>query len=220
MDAILLAKLLRLASPTLPVGAYSYSQGLEWAVESRQVTDETSARQWIASLMAGGIARFELPTLARFYQLWRDDDIAAEYLASRETAELRAESIQMGGALVNVLQSDGEHDAITLEPLESLAVHTFPNSFAFAAARWGLPLEDVLTTYVWSWLENQVTAAMKLVPLGQRAGQRMLAHLTPLCSQATRIAVGLPREDWSNFAPLLAIASSKHESQYSRLFRS
>ena len=101
MDAILLAKLLRLASPTLPVGAYSYSQGLEWAVESRQVTDETSARQWIASLMAGGIARFELPTLARFYQLWRDDDIAgvatlnAEYLASRETAELRAESIQL-----------------------------------------------------------------------------------------------------------------------------
>ncbi|UCH48224.1 MAG: urease accessory protein UreF [Betaproteobacteria bacterium] len=221
-----LLKLLRIASPALPVGAFSYSQGLEWAVECGVVTDEDTAGQWIGSLLSGSIARFEMPMLAAFYRVWSDNDSALaadlneDYLASRETAELRSESIQMGGALLAVLQSDGQHEPAVLDAVGAIDHVVFPNVFAFAAATWNLQLEDVLTTYAWSWLENQVTAAMKLVPLGQRAGQRLLAGMSPACAEAMRTAVSLPKDGWSNFAPLFAIASSRHETQYTRLFRS
>lgn len=221
-----LVKLLRIASPALPVGAYSYSQGLERAVEDGVISDEDSAGRWIGSLLGGSIARFELPMLADFYRAWSGNETAQaanlnqQYLASRETAELRSESVQMGGALLAVLQSDGQHDAASLEPLGAIDDVVFPNVYGFAAVAWNLRLEDVLTTYAWSWLENQVTAAMKLVPLGQRAGQRLLARLSPVCTDAMHTAISLPREEWSNFAPLFAIASSRHETQYTRLFRS
>jgi len=226
MNALELAKLLRLASPALPVGAFSYSQGLEWAVENGHVADETAARQWVGSILGASMARFELPMLAGFFRAWSDGDadlsaeLNTEYLASRETLELRAESIQMGGALLTILEHDGEHETTSLAPLAQIDSPAFPNSFAFVAARWELTLQDTLTAYAWSWLENQVTAAMKLVPLGQRAGQRLLAGLSPLCAQAAETAAGLPREDWSNFSPLFAIACSRHETQYTRLFRS
>lgn len=225
-EPISLVKLLRIASPALPVGAYSYSQGLERAVEDSVVRDEDSAGQWIGSLLSGCIARYELPMLAAFYRAWRSRDttLAAElneqYLASRETAELRSESAQMGGALLAVLQSDGQHQPGSLDALASIEDVAYPNVFGFAAVAWNLRLEDVLTTYAWSWLENQVTAAMKLVPLGQRAGQRLLTRLGPACAESMETAIALPREDWSNFAPLFAIASSRHETQYTRLFRS
>lgn len=226
MNPVALTRLLRIASPALPVGAFSYSQGLEWAVESGRVSDETSAGNWISSLLAGSMARFELPMLAAFFDAWKENNAALaatlneEYLASRETAELRAESIQMGGALLAVLRSDGDHEDNTLESLAAVEDLVFANAFAFVTARWDLALEDVLTTYAWSWLENQVTAAMKLVPLGQRSGQRLLARLSPVCEQAMQTAISLPRNEWSNFAPLFAIASSRHETQYTRLFRS
>ena len=225
-DPVALVKLLRIASPTLPVGAYSYSQGLECAVECGRVEDEHSAGQWIGSLLSGSIARFELPMLAAFYRAWSNREMALvadlnlEYLASRESAELRSESIQMGGALLAVLQSDGQHDAAVLEAIGAIEDAVFPNVYAFASVAWNLQLEDGLTAYAWSWLENQVTAAMKLVPLGQRAGQRLLARLSPVCAESMRTAISLPKEDWSNFAPLFAISSSRHETQYTRLFRS
>jgi urease accessory protein len=226
MNPVVLARLLRLASPALPIGAYSYSQGLEWAVESGSVCDEASAREWFASLLAGNMARFELPMLAKFYKAWQDKDADAaadlnvEFLAARETSELLAESVQMGRALRTVLVSDAEYERALLEPIESIEAPTFPNSFAFAAQLWSLPLTDALTGYVWSWLENQVMASIKLVPLGQSAGQRILARLTPACAAAVETAVCIKPEDWSNFSPLFAIASSRHESQYTRLFRS
>ena len=226
MNALALARLLRLASPALPVGAFSYSQGLEWAVENGQVSDEAAVKHWVGSVLDASIKRFELPMLAGFFRAWEDGDadccagLNDEYLASRETAELRAESIQMGGALLTVLQHDGEHDAASLAPLVSVGSPAFPNSFAFAAAHWRLTLQDTLTAYTWSWLENQVTAAMKLVPLGQRSGQRVLASLSPQCAEAVQTAIDLPQQDWSNFSPLFAVACSRHETQYTRLFRS
>jgi len=226
VKALELTRLLRLASPALPVGAFSYSQGLEWAVESGQVTGEDSAQNWIGSVLNANVARFELPMLAAFFEAWRNEDyvhsatLNEEYLASREAAELRAESIQMGAALLTVLEHDGEHEASCLAPLARIDSPVFPNSFAFAASHWKLALHDTLASYAWSWLENQVTAAMKLVPLGQRAGQRLLARLSPSCARAAETAGDLPRQDWSNFSPLFAIACSRHETQYTRLFRS
>lgn len=226
MNSTILARLLRLASPALPIGAFSYSQGLEWAVESGQVRDRESVQVWIGSVLAGSMARFELPMLGKFFQAWFDKDAHAlanlneAFLASRETAELRDESVQMGRALRTVVVSDGELERSMLEPLESIDAPTFPNSFAFAAVHWNLAQSDALTGYVWSWLENQVTAAIKLVPLGQSAGQRILACLTPACASAVETALSIKPEDWSNFSPLFAIASSRHETQYTRLFRS
>ena len=226
MNAVSLARLMRLASPALPIGAFSYSQGLEWAVESGQVVDQDSAQEWIGSVLAGSMARFELPMLARFSQAWQENDADAvvrlneEFLASRETAELRDESVHMGRALRTVLVSDGEFERSALAPLEAIEIPVFPNSFAFAATYWKLAVTDAATSYIWSWLENQVTAAIKLVPLGQSAGQRILARLTPACASAVETAVSLRPEDWSNFSPLFAIASSRHEQQYTRLFRS
>jgi len=226
MNSVSLARLMRLASPALPIGAFSYSQGLEWAVESGQVSDQDSAQEWIGSVLAGSMARFELPMLARFSQAWVENDAGTvarlneEFLASRETAELRDESVHMGRALRIVLVADGEFERSVLAPLEAIEMPVFPNSFAFAVARWKLALTDAATSYIWSWLENQVTAAIKLVPLGQTAGQRILAHLTPACASAVDTALSIRPEDWSNFSPLFAIASSRHEQQYTRLFRS
>lgn len=223
MNPLALARLLRLASPALPVGAFSYSQGLEWAVETGAVNDETTSTHWIGSLLRGNLARFELPMLAALMDAWQHDDVEraqwlnAEYLATRETAELRAESAQTGSALRAALAAGETSDAA---PLKAFAILAFPTAFAWAATLWQIPAREAAVAGAFSWLENQVTAAIKLVPLGQSAGQRMLAALSPELVEAVATALDLDTEDWSNFAPLYAIASSRHETQYTRLFRS
>ena len=226
MNGIALAHLLRLASPALPVGAFSYSQGLEWAVEAGDVRDEQSAGDWIGALLAANMARFELPMLARLHRAWNADDSAAVgkwnslFRASRETAELRAETLQMGSALRAALAASGEFNGAQMTQLDSIDALTFPAAFAFAAQAWEIFPGDCALGYAWSWAESQVTAAMKLVPLGQSAGQRILARLTPEMANAAEAALTLEDDDLSNFAPLYAIASSRHETQYTRLFRS
>jgi len=222
MNSLALARLLRLASPALPVGAFSYSQGLEWAVEVGTCSDELSSEAWIGSLLQTTVARFELPMLFAMLQAWKAHDAAhsrslnAEYLAGRETLELRAETRQMGLALRAALAAGGYLDCGELHGFEP----TFPNAFAFAAARWGIEARQAAVGYAFAWVENQVTAAIKLVPLGQSAGQRMLARLSPRVVEAVEEAMGIELELISNFAPLYAIASCKHETQYTRLFRS
>ncbi|MGH8630630.1 MAG: urease accessory protein UreF [Burkholderiales bacterium] len=223
MNPLALARLLRLASPALPVGAFSYSQGLEWAIEAGTVSDENSAAHWIGSLLRGNLARFELPMLVALMEAWRHDDLEraqrlnAEYIATRETAELRAETLQTGSALRAALAAGEGGDTPPLGEFETLA---FPTAFAFAAAGWEIPAREAAVACAFSWLENQVTAAIKLVPLGQSAGQRMLAALSRDVVEAVETALHLDGEEWSNFAPLYAVASCKHETQYTRLFRS
>jgi len=223
VNPLALARLLRLASPALPVGAFSYSQGLEWAVEAGSVSDEASAAHWIGSLLRGNFARFELPMVIALQDAWRHDDIEgvqrlnAEYIATRESAELRAETTQTGSALRAALAAGEGRDAAPLNAFETLA---FPTAFAFAAAAWQIPAGEAALACAFSWVENQVTAAIKLVPLGQSAGQRMLAALSRDMVEAVETALHLNADEWSNFAPLYAIASCKHETQYTRLFRS
>ena len=223
MNPLALARLLRLSSPALPVGAFSYSQGLEWAVDAGACTDELSSEAWIGSLLQTTVARFELPMLFAMLSAWQDRDMTrvgalnADYLASRETAELRAETRQMGLALRAALAAGGDLDCAELDAFPVLA---FPAAFAFAAARWAIDAREAATGYAFAWLENQVTAAIKLVPLGQSAGQRMLARLAPRMVEAVDLAMTIEPEGISNFAPLYAIASCKHETQYTRLFRS
>lgn len=218
-----LTQLLRLASPMLPVGAYSYSQGLEWAVEEGAVRDEHTAMRWIGDALAFNVGGLEAPVWRRLYQAWSAADTAAadfwnqRFLAVRETAELRSETVQMGEALKLVLKATGEID---LAPLDRIEHPAFPTAFSFAAHGLGVPLQEGLTGYLWAWGENQVSAAMKLVPLGQSSGQRILVKLIGLLPDIVAQALRADDHMLSNFAPGLAIASSRHETQYTRLFRS
>jgi urease accessory protein len=218
-----LVRLLHLASPTLPVGAYTYSQGLEWAVECGDVRDEASARNWIEACLAHGVGRFEAACLAHMLRAWRAGDEArlieldAEFAASRETAELRAETLQMGHSLAKLLH--GLADFADM-PLDGFAEPSFPLAWSCAAARWGVADADAVAAYLWAWAENQVMAALKAVPLGQTAGQRMLLALGERLPELARQAADAPIDAACNFLPAFAIASSRHETQYSRLFRS
>jgi urease accessory protein len=218
-----LPQLLRLASPMLPVGAYAYSQGMEWAVEEGAIADEDSALAWIADLLRFNVGTLEAPVWWRLYRAWQENDVEAvrhwneRFIAIRETAEFRAETLQMGGALKAVLDATREIDTGLLDQIESPA---FPTAFSFAAHGLGVPLREGLTGYLWAWAENQVSAAMKLVPLGQSSGQRILVKLIALLPEIADNAAGMQEDSLSNFSPALAIASSRHETQYTRLFRS
>jgi urease accessory protein len=197
-----LARLLQLASPALPVGAYSYSQGLEAAVEAGIVRDAESAERWIGDVFEFSVAPMDGAVVL---SMMKDENLNDLCLASRETAELRAETLQMGYSLCRLLRELGMEGV----PQGEVA---FPVAFAFAARTWGINAEDAVQAYLWSWLENQVMAAVKAVPLGQTAGQKMLLSLSA--------KIALPTESFLNFAPGLAALSSQHETQYSRLFRS
>lgn len=207
-------RLLQLASPTLPVGAYSYSGGLEAAAEAGIVKDAATAQQWISDVLRYSVARMEAPILLRLMKRPEErKDWNEMFLASRETAELRAETAQMGFSLNKLLPDLG------LERLEMEEI-SFPAAFAHAAASWKIDPKDALTAYLWSWAENQVMAAIKAVPLGQTDGQRMLLTLGRQIEETVGQASALCDEDLGNFAPGLAVLSSHHETQYSRLFRS
>lgn len=215
------AKLLQLASPTLPVGAYSYSQGLEAAVEAGVVVDAASAARWIAEVLEFSVARMEAPALQRLMVAWAAGDRAAVerwnelFLASRESAELRAETVQMGYSLTRLL---GElNDAKVLNDIREIS---FPTAFAYAVVGWGIAHDAAMVAYLWAWLENQVMAALKAVPLGQTDGQRILLSLGERLTVVAERATSMADDELGSFAPRLAILSSRHETQYSRLFRS
>ena len=199
-----LARLLQLASPTLPVGAYSYSGGLEAAIEAGIVKDAASAERWIGDVLELSVGAMEAPLL---WRMLNGEDCDELFLASRESAELRAETLQMGGSLASLLRDLNVGEA----------TGSYPAVFAFAARRWGIAPEKALIAYLWSWLENQVMAAIKAVPLGQTDGQRMLLELG---GRLGGVAEQAKTANPMNLAPGLAFLSSRHETQYSRLFRS
>jgi urease accessory protein len=221
------ARLLQLASPALPVGAYTYSQGLEWAVESGIIRDEATAGRWIADLMQHGIGHYEAPLVPALMAAWSATDSAEitrlidEFLASRESAELRAETAQMGFSLNRLVRDLRDPALASLEvALAGLPEIAFPTAWAGIAAAWQIEPAAAVTAYLWSWAENQVMAALKAVPLGQASGQRLLAELGGSIPAIAAAALELPEAEWSNFTPAFAIACARHETQYSRLFRS
>jgi len=218
-----LLRLLQLVSPTLPVGAYTYSQGLEWAVESGAVRDEASAMAWIGDCLEHGVARFEAVYLAHMLQAWRDGDRArlseldAEFRASRESAELRAETLQMGHSMIRLLSETAWFPSGLLADFEPAS---FPLAWSAAAAHGGIDAREAVAGYLWAWAENQVMAAIKAIPLGQTAGQRLLWALGGRIPVLAEDAVAAPILETHNFLPAFAIASSQHETQYTRIFRS
>lgn len=235
-----LLQLLWLASPALPVGGFSYSEGLEAAVEAGVVTDEATARAWMRDQLVLSFARVDLPVAAAAFAAWAAPGPGAELDRprlvelndwvhhTRETAELRQQTQQTGRSLVEWLrtrQADdrarGSQDDARLDLLAGLpGGPTWPVAFALAAARTGANARDALLALGFGWAENQVQAALKAVPLGQSAGQRILAALATDLPAVVEAALAMPDAARQAFTPMLAIRSAQHETQYSRLFRS
>lgn len=220
-DALL--HLFQLVSPALPVGAYAYSQGLETAVEEKWIKDFDSARDWIGNVMSNALGKLDLPILLRLRKAWEADDIKKvihwnEFvLASRESKELLFEDTQMGEALYRLLMALKISKA---DLWSSEQKPCFVTMFALAATHWRISETNMAKGFVWSWLENQVSAAIKLVPLGQTDAQKLLLLLMPDVSSVVHQSQHIADEDVGNNLPRLAIGSMQHEVQYSRLFRS
>lgn len=215
-------KLLQLVSPSLPVGAYSYSQGLEAAIDAGVVKDAATARAWIGDILEISLGGMEAPVFLRLASAWMQGDEGRArhwndfFIASRETAELRAETLQMGYSLRRLLRDLG----LDAKPLDGIDELAYPTAFAFAVARFGIDANEALEAYLFAWIENQVLAAVKAVPLGQTDGQRMLLALGDEAARVAKSAKACADDDLGNFAPGLAILAARHETQYSRLFRS
>lgn len=218
--------LLRLASPQLPIGGYSYSQGLEMAVENGTVNDAQSAQHWIADQLLLNLARFEAPLLFAHCMAAAQDDwgqlleLSAEHRASRETRELQLESRQMGYSLKQLLLGLAELDIPARRYLAQIEEPHLALGWALAARAWNIPAQDALAAWLWSWLENQLAVLMKTLPLGQQAAQRLTTQLLPTLQLAQRNATELDPQHYGSAAFGLSLASMAHERQYSRLFRS
>jgi len=220
-----LMQLMWLASPALPIGGFSYSEGLEAAVESARIATENEASTWLVDQLHLNLARSDLPAVAQAIAAWRagDDERIATLnswiLQTRESSELRAQTEQMGKSLLEWLRN---HTTATHAQIAVLAAQepTYPIAFALAASGTGAPVRECLLSYAFGWAENMTQAAIKSVPLGQSAGQRILSELASEIPAVIDNAIAVTDETRQAFAPMLAILSSQHEVQYSRLFRS
>lgn len=217
-----LLRLMHLVSPALPIGAYAYSQGQEYAVDAQWLNSDKELAVWMRDILQGSFAHVDLPILARLQQAWACDDLPSvkhwnhRLRAFRETRELLLEDEQLGLALKRLLISLGvERAEIDLE-----APPSFATLFALAGQHWQIETRELLQGFAWSWLENQVAAATKTVPLGQTQGQKILDALLDDIPAHCDYALALNDDELGFGMPGLAVASSRHERQYSRLFRS
>lgn len=224
-----LTLLQQLASPALPIGGFSYSQGLEAAVELGLVHDEASAAHWIQDQLHSVIGHCEAPLWALLHQAWQagsDDDVRhwnRWFFASRETKEIRNETEQMGVSLYKLALELDWLDEQARTRLKSLRPLCLPTVHAAIAQQADLPVQAGLNAYLYTWLENQVMAAIKSVPLGQVAGQRVLSQARRQIPDVARLALERSQQQppaLQTFAPQFSIVSARHESQFSRLFRS
>jgi urease accessory protein len=222
-DQLALLRLLQLASPALPIGAFNFSQGLEFAIEHGGVNNERDASEWIVGLARHSMATLDVPMLLRLHAAWSDQDaerahtLSAELFASRETMELRAEDLHLGQSLARILVEFGIEPAREWLRCEHT---THAAMFALAAVHSAAPAEDAATAFLWAWAENQVIAAVKLLPLGQTAGQRMLEAIRQQIPPIVSAAMLMPEDSLGTATPLAVMTSAWHETQYTRLFRS
>ena len=225
LPAASLLQLIWLASPALPVGGFSYSEGLEVAVERAGVATENAASDWLADQLHLTLARSELAVIAQAIPAWREADLSRIrqlndwVLQTRESSELRLQAEQMGRSLLDWLRN---HDGANAAHIDACAKMqpTYPVAFSLAASQISAGVRDCMLAYAFGWAENMMQAALKSVPLGQSAGQRILARLGRDIPAAVEAALQLPDGERQAFSPMLAILSAQHETQYSRLFRS
>ncbi len=224
-DALLAeSALLQLSSTVLPVGTFSYSQGLETAIDDGRLRSAHDVEHYLRDVLELVVARYEAPVWWRMRTALDADDRVAfgawndDFLATRETAELRAETLQMGHSMIELLEGLAAPEDTTSDV--AIDPWTWPAAHAFASHRWRIAPRSALNGYLFGWLENQVVAGMKTLPYGQLAGQRMLQALRPALVAVVASASTRTDDDLATQAPGYAITSARHESQYSRLFRS
>jgi urease accessory protein len=229
LSASALLQLMQLASPALPVGGFSYSEALEAAVDAGIVMDESSAQTWLLGQLHLSLSRSDVAVVSKAFGAWQRGDLDhitqlnAWVTTTRETSELRQQTEQMGRSLCAWMKNravDPHHD-VSMAHLAQLApAPTWPVAFALAAFHTGAPCREALLSFAFGWAENMMQAALKSVPLGQSAGQRILAALSADIPSAVDHAMRLMDSERVAFTPMLAILSAQHETQYSRLFRS
>jgi urease accessory protein len=229
-----LLRLMHLVSPTLPIGAFAFSQGLEWAIEKGGQNTEEKLLRWWQGLLMEGLGKTDAPVLLRLHDAWQRDDLIQighwneRILAFRETQELLDEDRQVGRALLKLLVSldiEGadallQHKTAPADDWSLVSDWSLVTGWSLAAVRWDIPAVASLHGYLWSWLENQVVAASKILPLPQTAAQRLLVRLSPVIEAACVQAASLTDAETGQSLPGWAMASAMHETQYSRLFRS
>ena len=214
-------RLWQLISPTLPIGTFCYSQGMEYAVEAGWVHDEATAREWILGQVKNNLSLLDVPIFLRMFDAWQNDEITTikhwneVMLAFREASELYNEDCTLGRSMIRLL--DGLE--VVLPELETDNI-AFVTTFSFACQHWSIDRLEAVHGLLWSWCENQMTAAIKLVPLGQTSGQRIMSMAIDSIILSIEKGVLCSDEDIGLSAPGLAIGSALHETQYSRLFRS
>jgi urease accessory protein len=219
-------RLLQMTSQAFPIGGYSHSHGLEAAIDGGWVHDEETVRQWIGDVLTFSMGAYEIPVLCDMGEAWGAQDFAAlgrrngEFLAARESAELRSATVQMGFSMRKLLAALPDLPEFLLDTLRSMDEPSFPCVWSGAACAWGIPASESTAAYLWSWAENQVLVAMKSVPIGQSSGQRVLLKVGETIAELAERGLSCGEHLRSNFAPGLAILCSQHETQYSRLFRS
>lgn len=222
LPAASLLQLIWLASPALPVGGFSYSEGLEAGIEWAGIDTEERAADWLADQLHLSLARADLAVVAQAVPAWRRGDLPRIHtlndwiFQTRESSEFLLQTEQMGRSFVEWLKL---HHADAAQVFDELPA-SYPVAFAFAASRTEASAHDACLAFAFGWAENMISAAVKAVPLGQSAGQRMLARLASEIPTAVRRATTLTDDDRQAFSPMLAVLSSRHETQYSRLFRS
>ena len=220
-----LLQLMWLASPALPIGGFSYSEGLESAIEHGWVHDESSAADWLADQLHLSQSRGDMQVVAQALIAWpaldaeRLQSLNDWVMATRESFEMRLQTEQMGRSLLDWLRNQGNTPQSALSLCAQLPP-SYPLVMALALSQARAPASQSLQAYAFGWAENMTQAAIKSVPLGQSAGQRILARLAQEIPAAVEHALTLSDDDRQAFCPMLAIASARHETQYSRLFRS
>ena len=220
-----LLQLIWLASPALPVGGFSYSEALEAAIDHEHVHDESSCANWLADQLHLSQARGDMALMAQAIPAWqtmnmaRLQELSAWVHATRETHEMRLQTEQMGRSLLDWLRIQNKATAQALQLCSELRP-TYPMAMSLALSLAHAPLESALQAYAFGWAENMTQAALKAVPLGQISGQKILARLAHEIPEAVQHAMALSDHDRQAFCPMLAVMSARHETQYSRLFRS
>lgn len=216
-------RLMQLCSPMLPTGAFAYSQGLEFAVSKGWVKDNDTTKMWIQGLLENSLTYLDVPLLSRLYKAWSANDNKSilywnDYLyACRDSKELREEDKHLAHALARLLGDLGISEAIEWKENPRAC---FLSVFALGAWHWKIQLKEASLGYLWMWAENQVLAAIKLIPLGQTDGQKLLSSVIEVIPDQVLIGLSLKDEEIGYTTPGQGIASALHETQYTRLFRS
>lgn len=233
-----LLHLLQLVSPALPVGAYTYSEGIEALVQSDRITTAATLEEWLRQELCYGAIRLETAVLTRVYECANADNLPQlnywnQWLSAfRETEELREQSWQMGRSLGRLLQALEQPQRTDGEKMEEEAKRmkrwieacgepcNFVVAFGLAAAHWQIDVESLALGYLHSWSSNLVNAGVRLIPLGQTQGQQVLLNLYPQIKQTANQVLSVSDEELWTCSWGQTIASMNHETLYSRLFRS